>query len=206
MDGNFFFSIFRSSFYSFIFSVWYSVLIIVAILVYFVVNNDTTQWEPVLNSLCPDLIRYRKFNDDGLFNMLVLFGLIGAHYGIHFLSYLTHIRYSGKQEKINNWNITGLVNNIYKILLLILFGFPIIPVFVVPATASIAVIFIFKSSLAYLFSLFNIFGPFIFCFLILKLGNPAIYNPGFSDLKYISEDIERNNYIFTTIEILNTNV
>lgn len=170
-----FFEFFRNKQWILIFTLKYVLFVSLSLLIYYLVEHDTSTYQETLSALCPDLKPYRRFNDDGFYNSLTLFVLIGCHYGLIFLSYMTYEKYPNKEEEINDWYKVSFVKQIYRILLVILFILPIILNFVLPSSMSLAAIFICKQIIPYVVALFNIFGPCIYLGIHFKVCNANIY-------------------------------
>ncbi len=163
---------------------------------YFFVHNQEGLYSSTLESLCPDYSLYRKFNADGLFGMLSLFGIIGGHFGLVVLFNFTSKNYPNKNHQIIYWASNGsLKTHSLRILICILFGLPLILIFLISGKSSLAVIFIFKVSLPYLFGLFGLFGPAIYLSIKFKISNQEIY----------SVHLETNRNPPSEIELVNHN-
>jgi membrane-associated phospholipid phosphatase len=182
-----FFYLFKKKLYIVVFSIWYAVLITVGVLVWKYKTNDTSQWSGPLSLNCPTLNEYRTFNNDGLFGILVLCCLIGSHYGIVFLVYLFEKGHPNRLDELNNWyKSKSFMCHVYRILVMVAFALPMILVVAISGTSSLAVIFVFKVSVPYLFTLFGFYGPAIFLIIKWKFGNQEIFNMSVSN-----SDIEK---------------
>jgi membrane-associated phospholipid phosphatase len=191
-NGDKFFKLFREKLYVIGFSVWYAVILLLGLLVYGLKDNDTSKWDEVLNLKCPNLHEYRKYNNDGLFGMLVLFVLIGSHYGIMLLIKLTEKQYSYRYDEINCWyKSSSFIKHFYRILTIILFALPIVLNAAVPSDSSLAIVYIFKISIPYLFATFGIFGPAIMLMLKWKIGNLKILDESvLSDIENAPQEMK----------------
>jgi membrane-associated phospholipid phosphatase len=186
-----FFSLFKTAFYRIFFSLWFATLIIAGVVVWKFRINDTSQWVNALNSFCPDIKEFRKFNNDGLFGMLVLFVLIGCHYGIMFLIHMIDKNYGDRSDELNNWyRSSTLMKHLNRLLIMVLFALPLILVLVVPSSSSLTVIYIFKVSVPYLLTVFGFYGPSIFLSIKWNCANDKIiyYSPKF--------DLEAQSNVF----------
>jgi membrane-associated phospholipid phosphatase len=160
-----------------IYSMIFALFLIASFISYLYIDNQEGLYSDTLDSLCPDHSTYRKFNPDGLFGMLSLFGIIGGHYGLVLLFYLTERNYPNKNYQIIHWSSKGsLKSHILRILICILFGLPLILIFVISGKSSLVVIFIFKVSVPYLLALFGLFGSAIYLSIKFKFANPEIYS------------------------------
>jgi membrane-associated phospholipid phosphatase len=166
---------FRNFYYNLYFYIWYSLLLLVSLLTYGLISHDNSDWEKVLDKYCPDLKLYRKFNNDALYGMITITGLIGVHSGINLLIHLTDVKFPNQDEAINHWYKGDWKSQIFRVLLAIVFLSPLILTVVISKTASLGIIFFFKLALPYFLSLFLIYGFNIFCSFLLKIGNPEIH-------------------------------
>ena len=181
-----FFNLFKKKLYIISFSIWYGVLIACGLLVWAFKKNDTTKWEEVMATKCPNVHEYRKYNNDGLFGMLVIICLIGCHYGMMFLIHFTDKKYFGKYEEINSWyNSSSFLNHIYRILIIVFFAIPIVLNFAVPSSSSLTIVYLIKISIPYLLTTFSIFGPAIVFLIRWKFANNEIL------IDSVTHDIER---------------
>jgi membrane-associated phospholipid phosphatase len=171
-----FFNIFYSKKLIIIFSIWYFLLVVIALILFGFLNHDKKEWENLLNTTCPDLKPYRKFQNDALFGMLTIFVLIGAHFGLIFLVYMTKKKFPEKEEEILNWYLGSFLANIYRILFVIINGIPIILTLVIPGDLNLGYVYTFKVAVPYLISLFNIYGPCIYFSLCLGIGNKNVFS------------------------------
>ena len=157
-----FFGLFKTAYYKIIFSLWFAALIITAIVVWKFMENDTSLWVDALNSICPDIKEFRKFNNGGLYGMFVLFGLIGCHYGIMFLLRVIGDSFFGLNDELNNLNGSfTFLYNLIRILIMLIFTLPLILVLVIPSTSPLVIIYIFKVALPYFLTMFGLYGPSI---------------------------------------------
>ena len=180
-SGKDLFDMFTNKNYIIIYAVIYGCLFVLSLLLWGLVHHPIEQWiNSLLKSDCNRLLHgYRRFNLDGLYGMLTIFGLIGAHYGIYFMVKMTKNKYPNKEEEIINWNKGGgFLNYLYRILLGLAFISPISLYFAIPSDTSMPVVFIFKLILPYIISLFNLYGLCLYCSILLKIANPSIYSDG----------------------------
>jgi hypothetical protein len=175
MDAKEFFNTFRNIKNNLIFTACSFIFIIIGFLFWGLINNHTENYEDLLSEICPNVQKYRKFNNNGLFGALSIFGVIGGRYGVVLLVYLVDRTYKNKEVEILNWNKTNYKNNIYKIVVAIIFGIPLLLIFLISNESPMSVIYIFKVSLPYLLGLFNLYGPFIYVSILFKIANNEIY-------------------------------
>ena len=128
--------------------------------------------------MCPDTKLYHFFEDEGFYAMLVLFFLIGIHYGYLILFIVMKKFYPGKEEHVINWWKNDTIPKfLLRILMLIPFLLGMILFVVVPTSNYdlIAVIFTFKFAFPYLLTgLLMGSAYFISCIklnLIVLVGN-----------------------------------
>lgn len=175
MSGEEFFDLFTNKMKISLIGWFQASMIAISLLVYFLIPNETSDYEANLIVLCPDLNLYRKFNNDGLYGCLTLLALIGAHYGIMLtinLLYKINIR---NLDAILDWNKTKWLFRLYIVGLLICFASPLIVMLLVSGKADLTLIFIFKVSLPYLFACFGIYGLCVYFSIKLKIANPLLY-------------------------------
>lgn len=175
MSGKKFFEYMRSKLGITIMAIKHGIYIIFVILCYSLIQHDNSAYIEALSKTCPDLDEYRKFNNDGFFIALTVLALIGAHYGIILLAHLTHKYYPDKEEYINRWNHGNWRKLIFRILLLIAFALPIILNVAIPGKLSLTIVFIFKVAVPYLITGFNVFGPYVYVCIHLRIANSDIW-------------------------------
>jgi membrane-associated phospholipid phosphatase len=186
-----------------IFIIKYILLNLACFLSYGLIDNGEGIYSPTLDALCPDHNPYRKFNPDAVFGMLSLFGIIGGHFGLVFLFHLTEKSYTGKVNAVVYWYKGTCKSHILRIMLCILFGLPLILIFIISGKSSLVMIFVFKVSVPYLVALFGLFGPAVFFSIKLRLANPDIYmgyastnqNPSSSELDSVRLKVPSNNNV-----------
>lgn len=204
MSADTFFYIFTNRTMIIIIAAIQLAIIAIVLLVYFLVDNNTLLYNQSLKKLCPQLEPYRKFNNDGLFGSLSFLALIGAHYGIMFVAFMTKNSNSNNLNTVLNWNQTKWLNRLLIFLLMICFGLPFL-LMLIPSTENLAIIFLLKFSVPFLISGFTIYGLNIYYSIILRLGNPFInYLDSDNSYKFrMSSDLRRckpeeNNHILPT--------
>ena len=172
MSGETFFMMFTNVTLIIIIAAIQLTILAISLLVYFLVDNETSIYEESLKKLCPDLESYRKFNNDGLFGCLSFLALIGSHYGIMFVAFMTKKSNFDNLDSVNNWNRTRWLNKFFIFLLMICFGLPFLLMLIPPE--SLIIIYLFKISVPFLICGFTIYGLNIFCSIKLRLANPFI--------------------------------
>jgi membrane-associated phospholipid phosphatase len=174
IESKNFFNVFRKNSYILISSCWYAALLLIGFLIWGLINNDNSQWEPILTQKCPNIKLYRKFKNDGMFGFLTLFALIGAHVGLILISKISQVKFPNKEDEINHWYRGEWKCHIYRVLVTILFALPIILLFVIPGDLDLGIVYTFKVALPYLITVFDIYGPLIITCIILKIANKDI--------------------------------
>ena len=159
-------------------SILFTVFFIVGLVCYLAINRENNYYKEVLMSICPDTKLYRFFEDEGFYAMLVLFFLIGIHYGYLVLFIIMKKYYPGKEKHVINWWKNDTIPKfLLRILMLIPFLLGMILFLVVPTSNYdlIAVIFTFKFAFPYLLTgLLMGSAYFISCIklnLIVLVGN-----------------------------------
>ena len=173
-SGKEFFYMFEEKSLIIKFSIKYFILVLLLILLYFFVPNDYNTYSKVLIEKCPHIHSYRKFNEDGLFGGLLIFAMIGTHYGIYVLRKFT-LNYYNKEEEINYWYRGSAKNHFYRILIMIIVSLPILINLIIPNDSSLAIIFIFKVSIPYAVVLFLLFFACIYLSIKFKIANQNIF-------------------------------
>ena len=141
-------------------------------------NKIKNTYNEILLEICPKLKEYRKFKNDGIFNGLSIFFIIGAHFGLYFFLNKVLIYKPYKDEEINNWNIGGdKIGFIKRILILIPMGSPMILYLIFPdKNINLFFIYLFKVVIPYFLTGFCLFGLYIYCIIKLKIGYVKIYD------------------------------
>ena len=171
-------------------SVLYFILLLTGILTWYFVKDNLNVYMETLQETCPELKRYRKFYDDGLYGVLSICGIIGAHSGLIILGYLVEKNYAEKHNCVNHWYRARFLHNIYRILISAVFCIPFVLIYIVSGNSSLSIVFIFKVGVPYFLTFLSLFGPGIYTCIRLKICNRNIY-----DTKNFHSDIEiQKNY------------
>ena len=152
-------------------------------------NLDYISLNKKIDYNCPNVEVYRRFNYDGVFGCLIIFGLIGFYYG-QFIFWCLFDKYYKKNmdrlnndyylidELINNWNKNKILlfQNKKNIYLLILLGIISLSpmalfVFISPDNNSIRTLFLYKFIIPLFLSPFIIFGFGFNIFIYIFNGN-----------------------------------
>lgn len=171
----------------------FSLYLIILFLIYTFKNDNEIKntYNQTLLEICPKLKEYRKFKNDGIFNGLSIFFIIGAHCGLYFFLNKVLIYKPYKDEEINNWNIGGdKIGFIKRILIIIPMGSPMILYIIFPdKNINLFFIFLFKVVIPYFLTGFCLFGLYIYCIIKLKIGYVKIY-----DNFRFGTEVENSNY------------
>lgn len=190
-----FLRIFRNTTLNVVFFILYSCMLTAVILCYYKIDNYKFEYVALMALKCESKNNYRMFNPDGLFNALSLFGLIGAHVGMIFLTSYTNKYFPNKFDAIYNWswNKQSYKYFFIKIVMSAIAFTPMSLYFIIPGNSDLGVIFVFKVSIPYCVTGFLIFGPCIWLFIYKKCANFEIY---YMDNAYdISVDTSNRNKI-----------
>ena len=164
------------SFENKIHTIKFCIYFIILFALYLLRKNNWEEFDEIIKKECPHLPLYRKFNNDGFFIGLVIFLLIGAHYGLYYLFIQSQIHRPFKEEQINKWSMyQNLKNLILKILIFIPHSTPMIIYLLIPKNAPLYIIFPLKVILPYILSGFCFFGVYINMCIQLKLAYQNIY-------------------------------
>ena len=185
MKSTEFFELFRSKTKKISFGIFYFVLFLISIVFYFSIKNTKIIEQNIdyINMNCKRIEDYRKFNEDGLFNSLSIFGLIGAHLGlVYFTHYLEKRNILFRYEEIYQFNQTNMKNKLFILLILLGCAFPIIIFFVLSGTMELILVYIFKIIIPYLFGGFGLFGFGLYLIIQYKFCNGIIFEDQNNDL------------------------
>jgi membrane-associated phospholipid phosphatase len=164
--------------------------LVLAFALYGLTDNNPAQWVDNLKLACPDLKLFRTFNYDGLFGCLTIFALIGAHWAITLLAYKTSSEYPDKEEPINKWNVGGLRQNLFKLLLTAIFAIPLIMNLVVPSEADIIIVYIFKIALPYVLTVIGFYFGCIYTCIRTRIANKEIYDDASTPSSYRIDNVK----------------
>ena len=176
---------------------------IVMLILYLYRSNDESTYEDVISELCPHLRSYRKYNNDAFFIGLVLFYLIGAHYGLYFLFQISKIQYPDRENQINNWYKGNFCQLLYKLLLFIPFNFCFVMFLFVRHDECLWRHFLFGVIIPYFFTGGLMFGPFILSSIKCRITNEDLYRfdlPVTTDGDITVSEKERNVEIEISIK------
>ena len=158
----------------------YLVFLIILFLVYNFKNDNEIKntYKEMLLNICPKLKEYKNFKNDGIFNGLTIFFVMGAHYGLYFFLNKILIYRPYKDEEINNWNKGGdKIGFIKRILILIPMGSPMILCVIFPdKDINLFFVYLFKVVIPYFLTGFCLFGVYIYIIIKLKIGYIKIYD------------------------------
>ena len=157
-------------------TVVYSVCIVVIVFVYLYRHNNELEYNDIIERLCPKLLPYRKFNNDGLFIALTLMFGMGAYYGLVFLYYKLNTQFINKDSIVITWNeVTSNKRRMYLLCAVWPFLAFMILFKVVPRDGSVFVFFVFGVSLPYLLTGFLLFGGYVYICVACQLANKEFY-------------------------------
>ena len=164
------------SFENKIHSIKFCVYFIILFALFLLRKNRWKEFDNIIKKECSHLPLYRKFNNDGFFIGLVLFLLIGAHYGLYYLFITSQIYRPFKEEQINKWSLfENWKNLILKILIFIPHSIPMIIYILIPNNTPLYILFPFKVIIPYTLSGFCFFGVYIIMCIKLKVAYQNIY-------------------------------
>lgn len=131
------------------------------------------------NKGCKEKKEYQRYQHDGFYQTLSIFGIEGANIAIWLLFYIIEKQYNGSSEHVVVFNKNSDVKNFFcRLGLVIVSALGILLYFVIPGSWSIAVVLIFKSALGFFLGLFGLHLLGIYLCVRLKVANPDIYiNP-----------------------------
>ena len=114
--------------------------------------------------------------NDGFYQTLSIFGLIGANIGIWVLFDLIGKKYQGSGEHVVVFNKDSNVNNFfYRLGLILISGVGIVLFFAIPGSWNLVVVLIFKGALGFFLGLFGLHFLGIYLCVRLNVANPNIY-------------------------------
>ena len=164
------------SFENKIHTIKFCIYFIILFALYLLRKNNWEEFDEIIKKECSHLPLYRKFNNDGFFIGLVLFLLIGAHYGLYYLFITSQIYRPFKEEQINKWSLfENWKNLILKILIFIPHSIPMIIYILIPNNTPLYILFPFKVIIPYTLSGFCFFGVYIIMCIKLKVAYQNIY-------------------------------
>jgi membrane-associated phospholipid phosphatase len=186
LNGKEFFQCFRNYLSILIHSAIFLVIGSVALLLFTFLKYDNSQYEILFKTLCPDLIFYKSFSNDGYYGTLILFGFMGAFYSMVLLAYLIEKQYKEHEEDFNEWHLGSNLGQFYRILLtLALCIIPIIMTTLISGKTHLWIIFTFKIALPMLILTFCVFGLNVYLSAKLKIANPLIHKFPNTDFKNV---------------------
>lgn len=188
LEGSKFFEFLLNRTWSIISMVVYTILLLIGLITWGSLRGNNNIYEESLQATCGEIDKYRTFYDDGLYGILSLCGLIGAHGGLILLAHYINKGYSDKKDYVNHWYRGRAIHYLYRTILLVLLSFPFMLIYIISGTSSLAIIFIFKVCVPYLLTFFSIYGPCVYLCIHLKICNRHIY-----DEKNFHSDIEIPN-------------
>lgn len=148
----------------------YLLMFLGLLLVYLFIDFDTTQYDKVLNKLCPDEMTKSTFsyNNNNFNSGITFFALIGAHFGIAFIFYVLRNKSHWLPQKFSlseaaNFNQIECPRWLYMLLIFALSVGPIFGFFAISSRSSLGVVFLFKGIIPFLLIGFCAFGlaPFL---------------------------------------------
>ena len=175
-SGKKFFKYIIGSFESKIHLIKYILYILILFLLYRFKKNNWKKYNYILNNICPQFPDYRKFNKDGLYVGLIIFLLIGAHYGLFFFIYIIQKQKQFNYEEINNWNKGNNIKLLfYKFLIFIPHILPIIIYFIIPNNLSIIIIYSIKVIFSFFITGILAFGLYFYICIQFRIAYKNIY-------------------------------
>jgi hypothetical protein len=175
-----FFNLFKQINLTVLFFVKYIIMISTLMIVYFqtkkIYDLERKNYDPIVHRC--DKAEYRLYSEDGLFNALALTSLIGMHLGLIFFTNFINKHYKNNEIEVYNWsfNHDKKITLIYKLILMVFGGLPLLLFFLIPNNTNINVIFIFKVSIPFFLATFLIFGPCSRIFVEKRWARQSIYS------------------------------
>jgi len=179
----------------------------IGLIVYFLKENETKPYEELLNTKCPKLKPYKKFNENGLYGGMVIFIFTGCYTGIiillrtlintddfkYELYYKNekNVRLLRKLYAINSWNNVDFINKFWILLIFILCCLPILLNLIVPSDSKLWIIFIFKTAVPFFIMGLNGFGLTIY--FVFKFNITNFEYDLENDEDYENNDFENDN-------------
>ena len=164
-----------------IISILVHVILFLCVLFVYIFSNDIG--DSVKEDIEKELVKknckkelYQKFMNDGFYQTLSIFGLIGANIGIWVLFDLIGKKYQGSGEHVVVFNKDSNVNNFfYRLGLILISGVGIVLFFAIPGSWNLVVVLIFKGALGFFLGLFGLHFLGIYLCVRLNVANPNIY-------------------------------
>ena len=141
---------------------------------------------------CKKKDEYKLYMNDGFYQTLSIFGLMGANIGIWILFNLIGNEYKGSGEHVVVFNKNYDVKKFfYRLGLILLSGVGIVLFFAIPGELNIVIVLIFKGALGFFLGLFGIHFLGIYLCVRLNVANPAIYlsTPEIEGATKLMEDV-----------------
>lgn len=180
------------------------------LLVYFLKENESKPYVDILNTKCPKLKPYKKFNENGLYGGMVIFIFTGCYTGIIILLrvlinkddfqyelYTTqekNVRLLSKLEAINQWNQIDFIKRLYILVIFCLCSIPISINLIIPSNSKLWIIYMFKTAVPFfIMGLFS-FALTIYCSFKFKISSLEIdYETLDVKRPFILDDLEYKN-------------
>lgn len=156
-----------------IFFIKYLFMFLGLLLIYLLVDFDTSEYDKVLRQVCPDdwLKPTFKYNNNNFNSGITFFALIGAHAGLSILNYVVKYkpnwfpaRYD--EDDIANFNKISCYKWLLQIPIFVIVVGPIFALFAISSHSNVIILFLFKGILPFTLIGLNAFG--LAPFLILK--------------------------------------
>ena len=137
---------------------------------YFIFNadeNDINDYNIILNSVCPNVKNYAKFNNNGMLGCLLILIVFGMYLGILFLKKKSEINFPDCENKIINWNNMNYKITFIRGFISIIFCLPVLLFLIVIFENNLLLFFIINIGCTFFFSGFLLFGPGLYYGFIL---------------------------------------
>ena len=177
-NSNSFFQHIRNIKINFIYYLIHFILLFIDILIYFKTKtiDHTSHENKIFNGIrCKRKNPFNKYKNNGFFQSLIIFSLIGAQLGINLLFNILKNKNYIINSAIIEWNKTNYKNVFLKIPIIFFSSFGITLYFIIPNNSSLIIIFFFKCGIPFFLSAFSIYFVGIYLCIYLKIGNLEIY-------------------------------
>ena len=154
----------------------YVTCIVGVVVVYLCKHNNKIDYVDTIERLCPLLLPYRKFNNDGLFIALTLMFGMGAYYGLVFLYYKLNKQFINKDNVVIKWNeVSDKKKKVYLVCAVWPFLVFMILFKVVQKDGSVFTFFVFGVGLPYFVTGFLLFGGYVYICIACQFANKEFY-------------------------------
>lgn len=171
MSSKEFFRLFKNKKTSVLLKVSYFVEIFLLFLLYYLMQKEFDLLEPLILKTKSQT----QFGDNALLSGLSVIMLLGACYGLEYLSDFSTKHFPQKDFEINNWNKVSLKLLFIITVILAFYSFGFIVYSIIPNEAPFEVIIILKTAFPLFIISYALSGPAIASCIVLSLANNDIY-------------------------------